>query len=340
VADGSENSIFSLLAARYGIGPALQLFSLFSGQGNDFSKGLGATQLAGQGIQGLGYLTGNTGLQSLGGLGPYVPPAIGAASLGYNLYNIAGNPNLSTKQKVGAGAVNAGESLAALYGPQAPYVAAFLAAQAVGGQMEKSGSPQIRAGGRQILAPLLPVSGFLDVLSGSKSPRASFNNMITQMGQVPVIGKPLGGALRMFGLGTKPTEGHMFRSELEQIFGQLAPLKGLNAANYNMPAGGYGSFSPQAVTDAQKLGQILAAYAPTGKSAPDAYALQAENVLLNKYGNQMPDIMKQLLPLLSGKQATASQPGPTVPAPAGMAFGSPNLATMVKSLMAGQKRAA
>jgi len=325
MADSSQNGLFSLLAARYGIGPALQLFGLISGQGSDFSKAIGATQLAKTGTQGLGYLLGNKGLSSLGGYAPYVSPGIAGAGLGYNLYNIANNPNLSTGQKIGQSSVNAATSLAALYGPQAPYVAAFIAAQAIGGKMQRSGSPQVRAGGRQILAPLLPVSGFLDVLSGSKSPKESFNNMITQMGQVPVIGKPLGGMLRAFGLGTKPTTGTMFRRELSDILGQFPATKGTDVTKYNMPVGGYGSFSPQSVTAAQQLGQILAAFAPSGRKNADAYALQAENVLLNRYGNTMPDILKQLLPLLRGEQPTGTQPPgaqTAAQAPGGLGMGA------------------
>lgn len=338
MADASQNSLFSLLSARYGISTALQLMSLFGG-GNDFSKGLGATQLATSGLEGLGSLTGTPSLQNLGGYAPYVAPGIAAAGLGYNLYNIAGNPNLSTSQKIGSSAVNAGESLAALYGPQAPYVAAFIAAQAIGGQMEKSGSPQIRAGGRQILAPLLPVTGFLDVLSGSKSPRASFNNMITSMGEVPVVGKPLGGMLRMFGLGTKPTEGTTFRRELGSVFNQIPALKGTDLTKYNIDPTAYNAFSPQVKDAAQKLGEILAAYAPEGKADPKAYAIQAQNILLNRFGAQTPDILTQLLPILSGKPS-APATSTAAPAAPGTTFGSPGLSTMVKSLLQGAQKAA
>lgn len=292
---GYDVQLLGALAKAYGT----------SKQQNPVAQGLGGVGAATSGAEALGGLTGNTSLANLGGYAPYVGPVLGTAGLGLNLYNIANNPNLSTKQKIGAASVNAGEDLAALYGPQAPYVAAFIAAQAVGGQMERSGSPQIRAGGRQILAPLLPVQGFLDVLGGSKSPRASFNNMITQMGEVPVVGKPLGGMLRMFGLGTKPTEGHMFRSGMESLAGQIPALKGFDISKGNyaefMPLDQYNSYSPQARADAEQIAKKMASLSPEAKGDNlMPYSGQLARALLGNYGNDItkkaPDILKMLGP--------------------------------------------
>jgi hypothetical protein len=131
----------------------------------------------------------------------------------------------------------------------------------------------------------------------------------------------------------------MFRKELGGIFDKIPALKGTDLTKYNMPTGGYGSFKPEEVTAAQQLGQILAAYAPSGKKNADAYALQAENVLLNRYGNNTSSMLSQILPLLGGKQpagtpATAAQPTSAQPAtaPASTAFGSLGFATMIKQL--------
>lgn len=354
MADVSQNPLFSLLAARYGLGTALQLLNLVGGQQSPVGQGLGATQAAGTGLGGLGFAMGSPQLAELGrALGL----AAGAGGLGYGLYSTLSDPNLSAGQKAGTAALQSGEGAVALspaisaavpavapalapLAAAAPYLAAFLATQAVGGAMEKSGSPQIRAGGRQVLAPLLPITNFLNVVTGRQSPRAAANATIQQMGQVPVVGKPLGSVMRFFGLGTKPTQGHEFRTELESLFGQIPALKGLNASQYRIPTAGYQSFDPKAVSAAEQLGKILAAYAPTGKAAPDQYALQTENILLNKYGNQMPQIMAQVLPLLGGQAAggTASATG-AAPASGSMmstTIGS-NLPAMLKSLVSGQR---
>ena len=147
------------------------------------------------------------------------------------------------------------------------------------------------------------------------------------MGQVPVVGKPLGGMLRMFGLGTKPTEGTTFRRELGSVFNQVPVLKGTDLTKYNIDPAAYNAFSPQVKDSAQKLGEILAAYAPEGKADPKAYAIQAQNILLNRFGAQTPDILNQLLPILRGQQAGATTTAGAAPTAAGG-----GLASMIKGL--------
>lgn len=301
MADGSDNSLFSLLSARYGLGTALSLMSLFSPEASAAQKAFGGAQGTAQGLGGLGYLTGSPNVAALGkGLGQLA----GTGAFGYNLYDIASNPNLSTGQKAGQAGIQAGELAGSL---AIPYFGAGVAAKAVIDQLRRSGSPQVAATGRALGGPALPVEGLLSVIGGQQSPRAAFNSMVQNIKEVPILGKPLGKMMGFFGLGTKPTQGHQFRTELENIFGQLAPLKGLRAGKYQKPTGGYESFDPKAVTAAQQLGQILSAFTSTGKAKPQDYALQAENVLLNQYGNQMPQILAQLLPLLGPKPQTAQK---------------------------------
>lgn len=340
MADTSQNPLFSLLAARYGVSTALNILGLLgASNASPVGQGLGATQAAGGALSGAGYLSGTPGLSQLGqGLGT----AAGLGGLGYGLYNTITDPRLSTSQKAGQAGIQGAEGAVALspalagatagtaaapvfaaLAPAAPYLAAFLAAQAVGGQMEKSGSPQIRAGGRQVLAPLLPITNFLSIIGGKQSPRAAANATIEGMKQVPVVGGPLGKMFGLFGLGTKPTTGTLFRNELGSVLNQIPQLKGTDLTKYNIDPNAYNAFSPDVQKAGMTLGQLLAAYAPSGKANPNAYAIQAQNILLNRFGNDLPTIMTQVLPLLTGgKPAPTTSPAtPTTP-PAVGGFGS------------------
>jgi hypothetical protein len=121
-----------------------------------------------------------------------------------------------------------------------------------------------------------------------------------------VLGGPVGMALsRAIGFNPfepTPTKGTEFRTGMQSIFSKLG-LPGFNRADANVytagadPASFYAKYNPQAVSDAQKLGTLLAQYSPHGKNNPD-YAVQSQNILLNTFGNnvssQMPDILKKL----------------------------------------------
>lgn len=332
---GSQNPLFSLLAARYGVSTALNILGLLNPEASAANKAFGAGQAGSGALQGLGSLTANPGLSQLGQI---LGLTAGGAGLGYNIYNTATDPNLSSKQKAGQAALQTGEGvtlaapalaasgIAPALAPlavAAPYLAAAIAAQAVGGQMEKSGSPQIRAGGRQILAPLLPVMGFENVITGKQSPRAAANATIEGMKQVPVLGGPVGKMLGFLGLGTKPTTGTMFRNELGSVFNQIPQLKGTDLTKYNIDPAAFNAFSPDVQQAGSQLGQLLAAYAPSGKANPNAYAIQAQNILLNRFGNQAPQILSQVLPLLTGGQPAQT---PATPAPTPMSQGVPTSA--------------
>jgi hypothetical protein len=334
------SDLFSLLAARYGIGTAVSLMGLLSPGQSAAGKGFGATQAAGGALRGLGALSGNQGFSSVGqGLGT----AAGLGGLGYGLYNTISDPRLSTGQKAGTSAVQAGEGAVALspalagatagtalgpafaaVAPAAPYLAAFLAAQALSGQLQKSGSPQLRATGRAIGGPILPATGLINVISGQQSPRAAANATIEGIKQTPIIGKVAGPMMKFIGLGTEPTTGTKFRRELGSVLGQIPQLKGADLTKYNIDPAAFNALSPQVRQAGETLGKILAAYAPSGKKNPNAYAIQAQNILLNRYGNDLPGMLTQVLPMLTGQgqppSAAGTPPaGAPPPAPSGSA---------------------
>lgn len=344
MADNSLNSLFSLFAARYGVNTALQLMSLLGYQGSDVGRGIGAGQAAGGGLQGLGYAFGSPELSQLGGK---LGRAAGYAGAGYGIYKTATDPNLSTRQKAAGTSRAVGDIALTAIPVFGQFYGLARALGLVGQHLEGSGSPQVRGLGRTLDYAAEPagVKGLWDTIGG-KSPGAAFKDAGGMEGLTLDAMGPVGWAMRglgwrLPGLYHEPTTGTKFRTELGSIFDKIPALKGSDLTKYNMPTGGYGSFSPQAVTDAQKLGQILAAYAPSGKKSPDAYALQAENILLNRYGNDTSSILSQLLPALGGKQPTGTQPAigtqPTgaqpAAAPASTAFGSPGFATMIKQLV-------
>jgi hypothetical protein len=225
-------------------------------------------------------------------MGGALGTGLGLASAGYGVYDTATDSNLSTTQKAGhSGEIAA--NLAATLGSGGWY-GLVLAAKALTGAMERSGSPQVSAAGRAIAAPALPVEGLMSVLRGDKSPRAAFNSVVSSINDIPLVGGAMGSALRTFGIGTKPTTGTMFRDEL----GQLLPKVGMehvDTSRYQMPTGGYGGFDPKAVEAARGLGNRFAAIAPHGRGNADAYGLQAQNVLLNQYGNSIIPMAQKIL---------------------------------------------
>jgi hypothetical protein len=288
----ASNPLFQQLASRYGINAALALLPLFSGDSSTASKAFAGGSLAGSGAQAAGALGGSPGLASLGSK---IGTGLGLAGAGYNVYNTATNPNLNTAQKGAGIGEGVGESLASF---ATPWGALPGIATALGGQFQKSNSPQVQGLGRGLSKAGRPID---DV---TKSP---FNAKgAKDFTETMVLGGPVGMALsRAIGFNPfepTPTKGTEFRTGMQSIFSKLG-LPGFNRADANVytagadPASFYAKYNPQAVSDAQRLGTLLAQYSPHGKNNPD-YAVQSQNILLNTFGNnisgQMPDILKKL----------------------------------------------
>jgi hypothetical protein len=289
----ASNPLFQQLASRYGVNAALALLPLFSGDSSTASKAFAGGSLAGSGAQAAGALGGSPALASLGSK---IGTGLGLAGLGYNAYQTLNNPNLDAAHKGAAIGENVGGLGATyLYGG---YGALPAIATALGNQFQKSGSPQVQGLGRGLTTAGHPVA---DV---TKSP---FNTSgAKQFTETMVLGGPAGMALsNAIGFNPfepTPTKGTEFRTGMQSIFSKLG-LPGFNRADANVytagadPASFYAKYNPQAVSDAQKLGTLLAQYSPHGKNNQD-YSTQTQNILLNTFGNnisgQMPDILKKL----------------------------------------------
>jgi hypothetical protein len=294
--------LFSLLAAKYGIGTALGFMPLFSGQATAPSKAFAGAGLAGSGAQLGGLLSGN---QSLSNIGKGIGTGLGLAGTGYGIYQTATNPNLSTRQKAGHSGILAGEAAGSL---AIPYFGAGVAAKAVIDQLRRSGSPQVAATGRALGAPALPIEGLLSVIGGDQSPRQAFNSMVENVKRVPILGKPAGAVMNFFGLGTKPTTGTMFRRELGNVLKNFPQIQGANLGLYNAPTAGYEQYNPQTMDAVNKLAGILTGYTPHAKSNMPAYNLQAQNILLNTFGNQIPALLAATKPAAPASAPTTSYP--------------------------------
>lgn len=310
MADTAGQPLFASLVERFGLQAALSLLPFLNQDASAASKGFAGASLAGTGANVAGKLSGTPALSSLGqGLGT----ALGAATTGYNLYNTATNPNLSTKQK----AAHSGGSVADLiFSTLFPAYGAGKALQAVGAIMERSGSPQVRGAGRSVDYAVEPAGAksFLDVLRADKSPKAAFNAqggprglVLDLLGPLGIIARgtgagdkvargvmdygpiPFGGKLAsMLGFGSKPTTGTSFRREAGSIFDKIPQLKGVNTSRYNIDPTTYAGL-PQAVKDnATAMSQRLAALAPHAASNPQAYQNQIAAMLLNRFGANLP----------------------------------------------------
>jgi hypothetical protein len=284
-APASPTDLGSLIS-RFGLPAALTLWQLIQNQGSDVSKGIGAANVASPAIK--GGLT----AAGAGGVARAVGPALAGAGLGLNLANIAGS-NLSNKQKVGAGVQAGGETAIGLTAP--PWGALSLIARALVQQLERSGSPQVSETGRTLAAPAAPVEALLNVSSGRQSPRAAGNAMVDL-----VRGTPFKPVLDLFGLGTKPTTGTMFRREAGTILDRLG-LTGVNTSRYNIDPKVYAAF-PQAAKDAGvALATRIASLAPDARTNPQAYQNQLSAILLNQYGAALPQVAQSVLPMLQAR---------------------------------------
>lgn len=264
----------------------LNLIPLLDDEATARRKAFAASGLASSGAKAAGAASGLTSLADVGqGLGT----ASSLAGAGYGIYDIATNPNLSTKQKAG----HAGETAANTVAGVAfwPYGLA-LAARALTGLMEKSGSPQVSGAGKAIAAPALPVEAGLDVLRGDLSPRAAANRMVRSIADVPILGGPMGSVMRAFGLGTKPTTGTMFRRELGSVFDKLG-LKDPNMGAYNVDLT---KFTPEQIRSANQLAARITPFSRTAQSHPEnQYQTQTAGILLNSYGANITSRAKAIL---------------------------------------------
>ena len=283
------DSLFQFLLSRIGLSGALQLLNILTPGTSAAQKGLGAAGLAGTAARAAGF---NPMLDVAGFKVPAIGGALGAAGLGYDLSQIAGNPNYSTGQKVGHAAFDTGSAVA---GAVNPYVGLGLLARGLVGQLTRSGSPQVAATGRALQGPALPVEGLISVLTGDMTPRAAGNAMIASTGQIPVVGHAMKQALRVFGLGTPPTTGTMVRKEVGDIANQIPALKGFQMGQDVLNADQYNAYKPDTQKNAYALADLLGSYAPDYKKNQPAYQVQLGNSLLKQYGDNIPDIIKQVL---------------------------------------------
>lgn len=276
------NPLFPLLVAKYGLSGAIQILNLINPDAPAVNKGIGAASLAGQGARLAGGIAGNPALSSLGS---DIGVAGNIAGTGLGIYQTATDPNLSTKQKAGHAA---GIGANAIASSVVPYYWIGALAKGVADQLRASGSPQLRTAGKTIAAPALPVEGLLNVLSGDKSPRAAFNNMVSAVRDTPGLKQIASPILDLLGLGTKPTTGTEFRQGLQGIFGKVG-LQNFNRADknlYNAPK--TGAVSP----DSLALGAYIGSFAPGFNKNPEAYANQTANILTNTYGKNLPGVLK------------------------------------------------
>jgi len=286
----NQGNLFQSLVGRLGISGALQLLSILDPNASDFQKAFGGAQLANTGLQGLEAAT---GLPSLAALAKYGGPALGLAATGYNLANIVQDPNLSTGQKAGHAATQTG--LGALSYLYSPYVGAALAANAVGKQLETSGSPQIKKLGTFLDTASEPhgVQGLLSVIQGDKSPAAAFRDQGGLQGAAydvtNILSPGLGSIFEAMGwklpfLSHTPTTGTMVRDEAARVANQIPGLKGSKFEQDALTIPQYNAFTPDQQHAAYALANLIGGYSPDYKKSPKDYQIQLGNSLLKQYG--------------------------------------------------------
>jgi hypothetical protein len=282
--------LFGALVERFGLGTALSLLRLLDPSGSTISKAFAGARLGGTGLRVAGGLGGYPGLATLG---KNVGTALGLAGTGYDVYQTATNPRLSTAQKGGHAALSLADLLTSLY-VAPPFGALGVAGKALNQALARSSSPQISGAAKGASSPALPVEALLDVLGGDRSPKGAIKHAARRFGENPfrsVVGTldPVSGAIfGALGIGEhKPTEGTQFRKGLQQGLSGTG-LK-LDYSKYNAPAGGYESFDPKHVAAAKELGTLLTA---GRKNKPEAYGLQAANIFLQSLpGPQIQSIL-------------------------------------------------
>lgn len=278
----ADSPVFQQLVARYGLQGAITLWPIFSGGATTRQKAMGGASLATSGAQIAGKVGGSPGLAALGGAGS---KALGAAGVGLGIYDTATNEHLSTKQKAGHSNQLAGEAALSAF---VPYAGLGVLAKHIIGAMEGSKSPQVSGVGKGLAYPARPVEGLLSVLSGDLSPRAAGNRMVAQARDTPGLKALINPVFDFFGLGTKPTTGTQFRNQVRSLFDQIPALRGTDTSQYNIDPTAYNSLSPQAREQALAIAGKLSPIASKSAANPEAYKIQLANILLNRFGNQIP----------------------------------------------------
>lgn len=304
MADASATSspLFASLAKQYGVSTALALLPLFDSNSDTRSKATAGASLAGTGAKAAGGLTGSSALSTLG---QDIGTALGIAGLGYGAYNTA-RPGLTPTQRAG-GAIQLGATAA-------PAISGAVTG-GIGGA-----TSGLAAGGAGALGSFggSELSGLAFGKSNEQSLGGAAGGGVGALAGL-ALGGPLGalagGLIGAFGGGgigsafyNKPTTGTQYRTDVQEIFKKLG-LPGFdrsNAALYNAPASGYGSYSPQAVSLAQQIGQRLAAISPSGKSNAPAYANQGQNIILSLLGNNLTTQGPGILSKLGGPVAAST----------------------------------
>lgn len=287
----AQSPLFASLVARYGLQGALTILSFMDPNASRLAKAASGAQLGTQALGAAGTLGGAPGLANLAGI---AGRGLGLGLSAYNIYNTATDPRLSRAQQVGHSGRGVADAIMSL---AIPYYGIGKAVSALGQHFQGSGSPQVRGLGRTIDYGVEPAGAkaFWNVLQGDLSPKAAFKRQGGLEGLTLDMMGPIG--LIMRGLGVKlpflshtPTTGTMFRREADRLLSQFPALQGTDTSRYNIPLDAYNALPLDVRTRARSLADQLIGYAPSAKSNPEAYAIQLQNMLLNRFGANLPQV--------------------------------------------------
>lgn len=278
----------------------------------------GYPEIVGGGLQGAyrgAVESGLPGLVKGGGLSG----AASAAGLGLTLADIASS-DMTTKQKIGYG-TQAGADVALSAAPViGPFYALSRIFAGVGNQLQRSGSPQVRGAGRAISHVGEPhgATALRTTLRGENPWKGMSTRDIGEDLTIDLLG-PLGSALKGAGLDRKvagaimdygplpgfgqflkmfggtPTHGTQFRHVLNQVIGKAGFEDFKGTSQYNMDPEAWAKIDPKTRDAATVLGYTLASVTPQFKKNPYAYGIQAQNVLLNQYGDKVQEHAARIL---------------------------------------------
>lgn len=280
----------------------------------------------------LGYGGGSTGgtLASgpVGGLlGNYLgvgteAVASSAPVAGAEAATMFGDAAVPAAYQAGAAGAAAGGGASSLASMGTVYAALPAIAALVGSQLQKSGSPQLKATGRGLTAAGQPIPTNPFGSKNVKNPVPELRGL----GESLLVGGPgVSAILKAVGWdpfhGT-PTHGTSFREALKASFKkQGVGIKDWGA--YNIDPDKFSKFDPQARAAATQLGQeITKGY--KDKRAPD-YAIQTQNLLMN-------NLTPQQILELSKKYQSQTQAETKAPPIAAFTESSPGLAAQIAAL--------
>lgn len=244
--------------------------------------------------------------KAIPGTGPYLGPALGAAALGYNLNELIKTKGLTTQQKAGqSGRLVADTALSATI----PYYALAKAVQAVGNELQKSGSPQVRGVGRVASYAAEPAGAgaFWNVATGMNSPRDAIKRaggfqgaLLDTMGPVGLIMRGIGADLPL--MNQVPTKGAQFEKALykllnfDKYLGTGQTVRTQNIGRTGPTAQEIAQWGPAAMSLATGLGPVLGLLAGAGNTPQlsPAYQQRAGNVLLRNFGANLPTVAPQI----------------------------------------------